>query len=504
MNTALDFRRSLVQRIATTRTHYGRRERDRNVLEQTPLPLDPLPERFGVYLIAPGDNATVAGVLDFDNHGDSPVSWDRVVEIAQPVVKHLRALGYRPMAFRSTGGRGLHVWLVWDDPQPAARVRQFFTDVVEACGLDIGDGGIVLGRVEVFPKQDDVPADGWGTCIDPPLAGQSVPLDPKTLAVLADVPLLITSPPLPDRVPPAEKTTKRRERWDLTAVQSALAAIPADDYADWVTVLRALRGGAARARLREEEARAIAEEWSRRSAKHTDREFSYKWERGFKKDAAGRGRSLASLFWLAETKYGWQRPAPPCVVERVRIQESDPKLYLVTIVDHPDREVPMRAHELSSKTLFVNKVLEAIDRVVEPPRVTDLNRLLADAERLPADDDATQLGQFRGHLLRYLDEAMHPDREELRLENRAWRDEKTGRTWFKWRDFESWMRRQRHFDVKHTEALHFVRAIGGDTGVVNLGDYGSQRAWWVPLDPRSNVPEPGAVAIADDAAEAPY
>jgi len=492
---AADFRRTIVSLFSTAKTHYGRWTGARgNVLVRQPLPLDPLPERFGLYPIAPGDDRTRVAVLDFDNHGDPPLPWKDLIDLARPVVKHLRALGHVPMPFRSTGGHGLHAWLAWDAPQKAALARATLVDAIEACGLEPGDKGVVAGQVEVFPKQDAVPADGWGACVDPPLAGKSVPLHPDTLEPTDLISALVTSRPLDGVVYHLPQERSRGPGWHEEVVRSALAAIPADDYGDWVTVLRSLRGGAARARV---EARAIAEEWSRTSSKHVAREFDRKWDRGFPKERDGRGRSLGTLYWLAQKKFGWQRPAPPCCVERIRVQDSDPKLYLVTIVGHEDQEVPMRSADLGSKTHFVHRVLEAIDRLVAMPKPTELNRLLADAERIEADDDATTLGQFRNGLLLFLDEAMHPDKEELRMAHRAWRDDRTGRSWFKWRDLEAWYRRQRHYDLKHTEAFHYIRLLAGGKGTVDLGDYGKQTAWWVPLDPRERTPEPSAVKIPE-------
>jgi hypothetical protein len=494
---SVELRRAIVGFFPTAQTHYGRwvPGENINVLARRPLPTDPLPERFGLYPIAPGQDRCQVGILDFDNHKRDPLSWERVIEIAKPVVHHLKDLGHYPLPFRSTGGRGLHIWLFWDRAQSAKQVRELLIDAVETCGLTVGTKGIALNQVEVFPKADTVPSNSWGRCIDPPLAGQSCALDQETLQPVNDVPIIVTSRNLRSVVSvPTER--KRINEWDEAVVKSALAAIPADDYDVWIATLRALRGGAARAGV---DARAIAEEWSRTSDKHDRRAFERKWERGFPRERAGEGRSLGTLYWLAKERFNWAPPEPACCVTKIRIQDSEPKLYLITISGYEEKEVAMRSSDLNSKSAFVNRVTEAIDQIVTPPKVHELNQLLSEAERLEADDDATVLGQFRNHLMTYLDDTLHTDKAELRMPYRSWRDPNTERSWFKWQDFEAWLRRQRHYDIKHTEAFHMVRLLQGGKGVVDLERYGKQPAWWVPFNPRERAVEPGAVDVPESA-----
>lgn len=492
------FRRAIVALFDTARTHYARandRGRKGNTLAREPLPTDPLPERFGLYPIAPGGNRTRVGVLDFDNHDTPPLPWESVVEAARPIITCLRTQGHHPLPFRSTGGKGLHVWFTWDQPQLAAAVRRLLIEAVEANGMETGDGGIVAGRVEVFPKQDAVPGTGWGAPIDPPLAGESVPLDQDTLAPITAVPLLVTSCPLADRQTPPPSERGRAVEWNEETVRSALALIPADDYDDWITVLRALRGGAARSHIEEDVVRSIAEEWSRTSSKHNSRDFERKWRQGFPKERAGRGRSLRTLYWLAHERFGWQPPTIPCGILRLRIQDSDPPLYLVTVAGCEDREVSMSIGTLNSKKALIDRVIEVTRLIIIPPTMSELRLLLETAETIEVDAAATTLGQFRGHLLAFLDEALVNDKNELRLTGRAWRDESVDRTYFKWDDLESWLRRQRHFDVQHSVAFHLVRLLSGGKATIDLGRYGKIAVWWTHLDPRAYAHEPDAAPL---------
>ncbi len=131
----------------------------------------------GVSQIPAGESTTRVAVLDFDSHGGE-VSWARMSEVVISVVDAL-SLGYgmQPVLWRSSGGRGVHLYLLWDEPQDAYSVRTMLGSVLRACGLASGTKGVAAGEVEVFPKQNEVPADGFGNQVILPLAGKSVPLE---------------------------------------------------------------------------------------------------------------------------------------------------------------------------------------------------------------------------------------------------------------------------------------------------------------------------------------
>jgi len=499
MMTATEFRLALAQRCNTISTHYAcpKTAGGKNALVRAPLPLNPLPERFGLYLIAPGSDATRIGVLDFDNHGTPPLPWAAMVEAARPVVAHLRALGHFPMAFRSKGGWGIQIWLVWDAPQSGAAVRALQFDAAEACGFEVGAEGVAAGQVEVFPKQDAVPANGWGNPIDPPLAGRSAPLHPDDLSELANPPLLVSSRPLGAAPAPGPEDSRRDPGWDEARVQSALAAIPPDDYDDWITVLRALLGGATRAGV---DARPIAEEWSRRSAKHDLREFDRKWERAFPKERAGRGRSLKTLYWHAINRFNWKPPKPKCSVERIAIQMSNPRLYYVYLHD-TSTPVQMDLATLGGGQKFRLACIEAAREPAKAPSDEDLRRLLHEAEEIEVGEEATTHGQFMEHLRKFVDWTRGKERCEVRL-GRSWVDERNGIVWFRVDALEDYFKVHRIYDYKRKDLFALVRALKGasrtfNSGTNNRGDrYQNCRAWFVPYVAEPDV-EPDAAPLPD-------
>lgn len=130
----------------------------------------------GVCPIKAGESVTMVGLLDFDSH-KGEVSWAEMSAVVGAVVDTLEmAWGMHPVLFRSSGGNGVHLYLLWDEPQDAYSVRVWLRGVLESVGLSSGTKGVKEGQVEVFPKQDEVSVDGFGNQAILPLAGKSVPL----------------------------------------------------------------------------------------------------------------------------------------------------------------------------------------------------------------------------------------------------------------------------------------------------------------------------------------
>jgi hypothetical protein len=130
----------------------------------------------GVCPIKPGTDVTMLAVLDFDSHkGD--VSWAEMSEVVARVVDELELVwGMAPVLFRSSGGNGVHAYLLFNEVQNAYSVREFLKRVLVSCGLRDGTGGVKAGQVEVFPRQDSVAEGKFGNMFVLALADKSLPL----------------------------------------------------------------------------------------------------------------------------------------------------------------------------------------------------------------------------------------------------------------------------------------------------------------------------------------
>ena len=259
--------------------------------------------------IKAGEDVTMVALFDLDSHkGEIP--WSDMAEWADKITQASQMFGLEPIPFRSSGGNGIHLIYLWDEPQDAYSVRQTMKMILESLGLRDGATGLVDGAVEIFPKQDKVPAGGKGSQFILPLAGMSEPLIPmlgyepagKDYAVNMAWP--VSEPVAKIEKPVRAVTTVVEGSVELATLRSALAAIPNEDeneldYDDWRNIIFAIHaetGG-------DEEGLALAHEFSARSSKY-DPDFldNRVWPYITDREGGVTGRTI-----LAKAKeFGWQ------------------------------------------------------------------------------------------------------------------------------------------------------------------------------------------------------
>lgn len=167
---------AIVDRVC--RTHCWRRTKNGPVHINEPLTDAKIKEHlagrkiYGASPIAPGESTTRLGLLDFDSH-KGETSWIDMCAAAKEVLDAALARGLIGIPFRSSGGTGIHLFFIWDDPQDAYSVRELLRDVLANCYMKPGTGGVAKNEAEVFPKQDSVPISGYGSMFILPLASQS-------------------------------------------------------------------------------------------------------------------------------------------------------------------------------------------------------------------------------------------------------------------------------------------------------------------------------------------
>lgn len=109
----------------------------------------------GVGFITPGCNTTQLALLDLDSH-NGEVPFDEMATVASSLCTQLDSIGLHPTVFRSSGGSGIHVWMIWDSPQDAYSVRQALIGVLSVQGFCDGTAGVACHEIEIFPKQNEV------------------------------------------------------------------------------------------------------------------------------------------------------------------------------------------------------------------------------------------------------------------------------------------------------------------------------------------------------------
>jgi len=132
---------------------------------------------YGTYVITPGENTVTYIVFDLD------VLDEEAADTLCSLVEHMCLsngethvpAGYTQCLMREfSGNKGTHVWLFLDVPVPAEKVRRWvaadfmpqWREAATAKGWPVA--------IEVFPKQDTVPDNGFGNLIKLPLGVHAV------------------------------------------------------------------------------------------------------------------------------------------------------------------------------------------------------------------------------------------------------------------------------------------------------------------------------------------
>lgn len=350
----------------------------------------------GVCPIKAGESVTMVGMLDLDSHkGES--TWEEMAQVAKAVCAELEARFMAPVCFRSSGGRGIHIYVLWDEPQDAYSVRQELKEAIGALGYRNGTGGVKAGQIEIFPKQDYVPPDGFGNQFILPLAGASEPLDQdmqpmgKGAATGMDWP---TSAPVPVRDKPTKATTPvgEPELVDPGLAERALMSIPNDDLRgpdreEWFRILCAYKmaGGS----------KEVARAWTAQHSSHTDEEFDKAWD-SIKLDRED-GAPAEYLFTVAHrhgfTEHivqefsvevveepGAQEPRPLPPLQRDKKGAIEPTASnAVAVLRRPDVCKARIAYDEFKDTTLI--AWEGEDQW-RPMRDTDYTRLRSELERI--------------------------------------------------------------------------------------------------------------------------
>lgn len=241
----------------------------------------------GACPILRGTSETRIALFDLDSH-DGATDWHGMTVATASIASAMARHGLQPIAWRSGGGRGIHLFAVWDQPQDAHSVRQRLSAILAECGFRSGTGGVCANEVEIFPKQDAVPADGCGSMFILPGSGKSVPLDDLTFDPLPREAMLTLQWPTSKDVPIVQREVVRPsvavpsgDYSELRALLSVVEPNPSYDSdsedlpdAKWLTTLMVIHhetGGS-------EEGLEIADEWSARGASYAGRAaIEQKW-----------------------------------------------------------------------------------------------------------------------------------------------------------------------------------------------------------------------------------
>lgn len=281
----------------------------------------------GLAQIKAGESTTRVAIFDLDDH-DKEMPIEEMIGTASKLYEQLESDGYKPRMFTSTGGKGVHIYVNWEKPQDAASVRKMMSSVLAKHGFSDGTKGVKLKQIEVFPKQDGVPTDGFGNMAALPLSGESKPIDPMFGYEICEKEYAIqikweSSPDVPV-IARGEfdnfGTSDQREQFkpfvvtaeDEKKLKHALNFIPNTGdragslgYEDWLKVLFAVH----HATDGSDTGLQIMREFSERSSKFEDEaELIKQWHYAKTNRNGGNGPITIGTLFKMSAEHGWHEP----------------------------------------------------------------------------------------------------------------------------------------------------------------------------------------------------
>jgi hypothetical protein len=245
MTLSTDLLQPLVSRVRTD-VHWKKAKGSPPFMVKVPLTDEYLNAHMaggtarGVCPIKAGESTTRVVVLDLDSH-KGETSWEEMCAVVESLP--FADYGLRPVVFSSSGGKGIHVYLLWDEPQDAYSVRRLLDELLAVPGYINGAGGVSNGQVEIFPKQDSVPLDGFGNMFILPYSGESVPLEPMAdyQRMPKDYPVQWpVSAPVPVVAKPEKVVSAPPQGLDSRLVQAVSRIEPNLPYDQWLKVGQAV------------------------------------------------------------------------------------------------------------------------------------------------------------------------------------------------------------------------------------------------------------------------
>lgn len=254
---------------------------------------------FGACPITPGTSTTRIALLDLDSH-KGETSWPEMLSIANSLQAELLNRGMYGWQWRSSGGSGVHIFILWEEPQDAYSVRESLKSVLSDCLLVSGTGGVAKGEVEIFPKQNELPLDGYGSMFILPLAGKSETLGDDEPVMSTPVPVL-TKPVRVNGTDVLHHTPA-----DLKRLESALNAIPnSGDHELGYDQWRNICFGIYQETQGSGHGHALAHAFSARASKY-DPDFLDNRVWNYIRHNREGGITGRTIFAIARDEYGWR------------------------------------------------------------------------------------------------------------------------------------------------------------------------------------------------------
>jgi|TARA_Y100001951_G_scaffold53081_1_gene42096 hypothetical protein len=182
-----------------------------------------------------------------------------------------------------------------------------------------------------------------------------------------------------------------------------------------------------------------------------------------------------------------------------KIQSDGESIYFLNV---DGKRVTLTTQDLTNETKFHEACVEQVN-IWPPPRGKNqwrlhVQELLTHCQTEKVDESMTKRGRFKAHLedfIREQGDALELGDVEI---NKAYTDEKSGRTFFRLNSLESFLRRRNFHNFSKTRMIQVIKDMnGGDTQKwIECDSKGNKKqvyVWWIPVlqkdDKKLTIPD---------------
>jgi hypothetical protein len=191
-------------------------------------------------------------------------------------------------------------------------------------------------------------------------------------------------------------------------------------------------------------------------------------------------------------KFGVGAAVAGATIANLRKYNSTPPVWFMDVNGEP---LEMDTEALMNQLAFQKACMEQLNfmprsvaKVQWEGRISTLMSEMRDNDSaiIEVAQDASTSGQFYDYLeefCRHLQQAQ--DREEILL-RRPWTDEEQNMTFFRLKDFEAFLRKNKFFDYKSHKIAQRLRDINGDSKILKIKGR-AVRVWQIPAFERADM-----------------
>ena len=191
-------------------------------------------------------------------------------------------------------------------------------------------------------------------------------------------------------------------------------------------------------------------------------------------------------------KHGVGAAVQGAVIANLRKYNSTPPVWFVDVNGEP---LEMDTDALLNQATFQRSCMEqlnfmprSVSKIIWENRIGGLMQEMKDNESaiIEVAQDASITGQFYDHLeefCRHMQQAQ--DKEEILLK-RPWTDEEEQKTYFRLKDFDAFLKRNKFFEYKSHKIAQRLRDMGGESVLLKIKGR-PIRVWQIPSFDAVNV-----------------